>query len=125
LPSKGRRPIPLGDMLQRTNQVRGRFARLIGASPTGSSFLFATSERRERHRAPVGLTRGDNVVVDGLHYNTTFVLYRHLEQTTGVEAAHREGAERCGRRGGLRAAGRQAHATRLRRVGLASKRLSA
>jgi selenocysteine lyase/cysteine desulfurase len=25
------------------------------------------------------------VVIDELHYNTTFVLYRHLEQTTGVE----------------------------------------
>ena len=83
--SKGRRPIPLGDMLQRTNQVRGQFARLIGASPDEVGFLFATSEGENVIARAVGLTRGDNVVVDELHYNTTFVLYRHLEQTTGVE----------------------------------------
>jgi cysteine desulfurase/selenocysteine lyase len=83
--SKGRRPIPLGDMLQRTNQVRGQFARLIGASHDEVGFLFATSEGENVIARAVGLTRGDNVVVDELHYNTTFVLYRHLEQTTGVE----------------------------------------
>ncbi len=41
----------------------------------------------------LGLTRGDNVVVDELHYNTSFVLYQTLEQTTGVEL-------RIGRPGG-------------------------
>lgn len=83
--SKGRRPIPLGDMLQRTHQVRGQYARLIGASPDEIGFLFATSEGENVIARALGLTRGDNVVIDELHYNTTFVLYRHLEQTTGVE----------------------------------------
>jgi len=83
--SKGRRPIPLGDMLRKTDDVRGRFARLIGASPDEIGFLFATSEGENVIARARGLTRGDNVVVDELHYNTTFVLYRHLEETTGVE----------------------------------------
>ena len=37
---------------------------------------------------------GDNVVVDELHYETEFVLYRHLQDTKGVEfriAKHRDG----------------------------------
>src|SRR6185369_14001270 len=31
------------------------------------------------------LGRGDNVVIDELHYETEFVLYAHLAKTTGVE----------------------------------------
>jgi cysteine desulfurase/selenocysteine lyase len=83
--SKGRLPISLGDMLQRTDRVRAQFAKLIGASPDEIGFLFSTSEGENIVARALGLTRGDNVVIDELHYNTTFVLYRHLEQTTGVE----------------------------------------
>ena len=83
--SKGRAPIPLGDMLARTDQVRAAFARLIGAETAEVGFLFATSEGENIVARALGLTRGDNIVVDELHYNTTFVLYRHLEQTLGVE----------------------------------------
>lgn len=83
--SKGRAPISLGDMLTRTDQVRAAFARLIGAQTAEIGFLFATSEGENIVSRALGLTRGDNVVVDELHYNTTFVLYRHLEKTHGVE----------------------------------------
>jgi selenocysteine lyase/cysteine desulfurase len=83
--SKGRQPIALGDMLGRTDQVRAAFARLVGAAPAEIGFLFATSEGENIVANALGLTRGDNVVVDELHYNTTFVLYRHLEQTRGIE----------------------------------------
>ena len=31
------------------------------------------------------LRAGDNVVIDELHYETEFVLYRHLQETRGVE----------------------------------------
>ena len=37
---------------------------------------------------------GDNIVIDDLHYETEFVLYRHLQDTRGIElrvARHREG----------------------------------
>ena len=83
--SKGRRPISLGDMLERTDQVRAAFARLIAAQPAEIGFLFSTSEGENIVARALGLTRGDNVVVDELHYNTSFVLYRHLEQATGVQ----------------------------------------
>jgi selenocysteine lyase/cysteine desulfurase len=83
--SKGRAPISLGDMLARTDQVRAAFARLIGAEPAEIGFLFATSEGENIVARALNLSRGDNIVVDQLHYNTTFVLYRHLEQTRGVE----------------------------------------
>jgi cysteine desulfurase / selenocysteine lyase len=83
--SKGRQPIALGDMLARTNQVRAAFARLVNAAPAEIGFLFATSEGENIVAGALGLTRGDNVVVDELHYNTSFVLYRHLEQTRGIE----------------------------------------
>jgi cysteine desulfurase / selenocysteine lyase len=83
--SKGRQPIPLGDMLARTDQVRAAFARLVGAAPAEIGFLFSTSEGENIVAGALGLSRGDNVVVDELHYNTSFVLYRHLEQTRGIE----------------------------------------
>jgi selenocysteine lyase/cysteine desulfurase len=82
-------------MLQRTDQVRASFARLIGAAPEEVGFLFATSEGENIVARALAFKPGDNVVVDELHYNTTFVLYRHLEKTTGVElriASARAGA---------------------------------
>ena len=38
------RPIPLDEMLRKTDEVRGQFARLVGAEPDEIGFLFATSE---------------------------------------------------------------------------------
>jgi selenocysteine lyase/cysteine desulfurase len=92
--SKGRQPITLGEMLERTDQVRAAFARLVGATPAEIAFLFATSEGENIVAGALELTRGDNVVVDELHYNTTFVLYRHLEAARGITLRivnHRDG----------------------------------
>ena len=92
--SKSLRPIPLGDMLKKTDEVRGQFARLVSASPDEIGFLFATSEGENVVANALDLGRGDNVVIDELHYETEFVLYRHLESTKGVElriAKHRDG----------------------------------
>ena len=83
--SKAHQPISLSDMLARTDQVREAFAKLIGAQPAEIGFLFSTSEGENIVAQALGLTRGDNVVVDELHYNTSFVLYRHLEATRDVE----------------------------------------
>ena len=96
--SKSRRPISLGDMLQRTDQVRAQFARFIGAGPEEIEFLFSTSEGENILARALDVKRGENVVVDELHYNTSFVLYRHLEKTTGVElriVKARDGAVRA------------------------------
>lgn len=95
LESKSLRPISLGDMLQKTDEVRGQFARLVNAGSDEIGFLFATSEGENVVANALDLGRGDNVVIDELHYETEFVLYRHLESTKGVElriAKHRNGA---------------------------------
>jgi len=83
--SKGYAPIALGDMLRKTNAVRAQYAKLINASPDEIGFLFATSEGENVVARSMHLGRGDNVVIDELHYETEFVLYGHLAKTTGVE----------------------------------------
>jgi selenocysteine lyase/cysteine desulfurase len=91
---KASKPIPLDEMLRKTDDVRAQFARLVGASPEEIGFLFATSEGENIVASALDLKPGDNVVVDELHYNTTFVLYRHLEQTQRIElriVSHRDG----------------------------------
>lgn len=91
---KATRPIPLDEMLAKTNAVRTQFAGLVGAEPREIGFLFATSEGENILAAALDLKPGDNVVVDELHYETTFVLYRHLEQTRRIElriVKHRDG----------------------------------
>lgn len=95
LEAKASRPISLGDMLARTDEVRGRFARFIGATEGEIGFLFATSEGENLVARALDLQPGDNIVVDELHYLTTFVLYKHLEETHGIElriVKHRNGS---------------------------------
>ena len=82
--SKGYAPIALGDMLRKTNAVRAQYAKLINASPDEIGFLFATSEGENVAAHSMHLGRGDNVVIDELHYETEFVLYTHLAKTTGA-----------------------------------------
>jgi selenocysteine lyase/cysteine desulfurase len=56
--------------------------------------LFSTAEGENVVATGLGLKAGDNVVIDELHYDTEFVLYRTLEKTQGVElriAKHRNG----------------------------------
>lgn len=93
--AKAHAPIPLGDMLKKTDEVRGQFARLIGATTDEIGFLFATSEGENIVAASLDLKAGDNVVIDELHYTTTFVLYRHLQQTRAIDlriVKHRNGS---------------------------------
>ena len=91
---KASKPIPLDEMLKKTDEVRGQFARLIGAEPDEIGFLFAISEGENLVASALDLKAGDNVVVDELHYETTFVLYRHLEETRKITlriVKHRDG----------------------------------
>jgi selenocysteine lyase/cysteine desulfurase len=95
LEAKSRRPISLSDMLAKTGEVRRQFARLIKASPEEVGFLSATSEGENIVARALELRAGDNVVVDELHYETTYVLYRQLEKSAKIElriAPHRDGA---------------------------------
>ena len=85
LEAKARNPIVLGEMLEETNAMRRKFARLIGASEAEVGVLYATSDGENVVTRALDLGPGDNVVIDDLHYETTFVLYRHLEATRGIE----------------------------------------
>src|SRR5262249_4025241 len=79
------RPIPLDEMLRKTDEVRGQFAKLVNAAPDEIGFLYATSEGENILASAIDLKSGDNVVVDELHYNTSFVLYRELEKARHIE----------------------------------------
>jgi selenocysteine lyase/cysteine desulfurase len=83
--AKMERPISLGDMQRAADRVRAQYAALIGATADEIAFLYSTSEGENIVARGLGLTRGDNVVIDELHYNTTFVLYRELERALGIE----------------------------------------
>jgi selenocysteine lyase/cysteine desulfurase len=83
--AKAEDPISLGAMLEKTNEARKKFAELFGASPNEIGFLFSTSEGENLVTSALDLRPGDNVVVDDLHYTTTYVLYKSLERKKGIE----------------------------------------
>lgn len=83
--AKARNPISLGDMLGETTSVRQSFARLIGAHETEIGILDATSAGENLVARSLDLRAGDNVVVDDLHYETTYALYRGLAENHGVD----------------------------------------
>lgn len=93
--AKCERPISLGEMQKTADGVRAAYARLVGAAADEIAFLYSTSEGENIVARGLGLTAGDNVVVDALHYNTSFLLYRELERTAGIQlriVAARDGA---------------------------------
>ena len=95
LEEKANNSFQLGPLLKKCDEVRGQFARLINAaSPTEIGLLYSTAEGENVVAAGLELKSGDNVVIDELHYDTEFALYRTLEKTKGVQlriAKHRNG----------------------------------
>ncbi len=83
--AKARNPVSLGGMLQETNLMRQRFATLIGASEMEIGVLFATSDGENIVSRALDLKQGDNVVIDDLHYDTTYLLYQQLAEQRGLE----------------------------------------
>ncbi len=65
--------------------ARTRFSRLFGAEEDELAFLYATSGAENIIVSAMDWRAGDNVVVDELHFVTTFVLYRELERKAGIE----------------------------------------
>ncbi len=65
--------------------ARSRFAGLFGTDEDEVAFLYATSGAENIIVSAMDWRAGDNVVVDELHFTTTFVLYRELERRAGVE----------------------------------------
>jgi selenocysteine lyase/cysteine desulfurase len=95
LEEKANNSFQLGPLLRKCDEVRAQFGRLINAaSPDEIGLLFSTAEGENVVAAGLGLTSGDNVVIDELHYDTEFVLYRTLEKMRGIQlriAKHRNG----------------------------------
>ncbi|HIA74222.1 MAG TPA: aminotransferase class V-fold PLP-dependent enzyme [Gemmatimonadetes bacterium] len=83
--AKARDPVSLGGMLQETNLMRQRFATLIGASEMEIGVLFATSDGENIVSRALDLKQGDNVVIDDLHYDTTYLLCQQLAEQRGLE----------------------------------------
>jgi cysteine desulfurase/selenocysteine lyase len=121
--AKATRPMEVGELLHGCEKVRGQFARLINASPDEVGLLFSTAEGENVVANGLDLKPGDNVVIDDLHYDTEFVLYRRLEKTRGIQLRIAKQPRRRGRGQGLRAADRRPHPAGLGRLGLAPQRL--
>lgn len=93
---KAKNSFQLGPLLGKCDELRAQFARLINAaSPDEIGLLYSTAEGENVVAAGLELKAGENVVIDELHYDTEFALYRTLEKTKGIElriAKHRNGA---------------------------------
>ena len=79
------KPPNVPQMMQVSVQTRERFAKLIGASLEEIGLLYATSDGENIVTQALNLQPGDNVVIDDLHYSSTYVLYQHLKKTRGIE----------------------------------------
>ena len=66
-------------------EARERFAALFGAKPEEIGILYSTTDGENIVASALDLGPGDNVVIDELHFVTSFVLYRELEQEKGIE----------------------------------------
>ncbi len=66
-------------------QARGGFASVFGADEDEVAMLYSTSDAENVIAQALDWQPGDNVVVDELHFTTTFVLYQELERRKGVE----------------------------------------
>ena len=85
LEAKTRNPVRLGPMVDEADAVRRKFARLIGATEPEIGVLYATSEGENIVTQALDLGPEDNVVIDDLHFDTTYVLYQRLAEARGVE----------------------------------------
>lgn len=85
LERKGREPLGVGDLLRQVGETKGKFAKLVNAAPDEVAMLYATTEGENIVARSIPWTSGDNVVVDDLHYEAAFVLYRRLEKELGIE----------------------------------------
>ena len=78
-------PLDLGSMLEKRDEARALFAALFGAKAEEVAFLYATSDGENIVASALDWKPGDNVVVDDLHFETSYVLYKTLEKTKGIE----------------------------------------
>ena len=89
-------PAPMGliRLRQRKDRVRTAFAKLIGAQPGEIGLVESTSAGENIVARALDLKPGDEIVVDALHFESSYLLYRQLEQSHGIVlrvVAHKEG----------------------------------
>ncbi len=95
LEAKALQRLTVRDLLRTNDEVRAKFAALIHASPDEIALLYTTAEGENVVANNIEWRPGDNVVIDELHYDSEFVIYRELEARRGVElriVKHRDGA---------------------------------
>lgn len=85
LQAKARNPVSLGGMMKEATSARERFAQLVGAKVEECGLLYATSDGENVVTHALDLQPGDNVVIDDLHYDTTYLLYQELVKSNGIE----------------------------------------
>jgi len=88
-------PLSVDEMMEEANSVRRKFARLIHASEPEIGMLFSTSDGENIITNALNISPGDNVVINDLHYDTSYILYQHLAATQGLEVRiveNRDGA---------------------------------
>ncbi len=74
-----------GSRRESKERARAKFASLFGADTDEIAFLYSTSDGENVVVNSMDWKAGDNVVLDELHFTTSFVLYRELEKRAGVE----------------------------------------
>ena len=121
---RAREPLSVGDLLRQVGATRGKFARFINASPDEVALLYTTSEGENIVANSIPWVAGDNVVIDDLHYEAAFVIYRQLEARHGVELRIATEPRRRGRGPGHGAAHRRAHPPGVGGLGVIGERLS-
>ena len=67
------------------SDARTRFGSLFGADEEEIGLLYTTSDGENVIVNAIDWKEGDNVVLDELHFTTSFVIYRELERQKGVE----------------------------------------
>jgi selenocysteine lyase/cysteine desulfurase len=85
LDARAHRPLEVGEMLRKTDEVRHAFARMINAADDEVGLLFSTSEGENVVTDALDLKRGENVVIDDLAYPSTSIIHKRLEETRGIE----------------------------------------
>jgi len=82
---KAYKPANVPQMIAESELVRQRFAELIGAEKEEIGLLYATSDAENIVTRSLNFKSGDNVVIDDLHYRSSYVLYQKLKEKYGVD----------------------------------------
>lgn len=75
----------IGPFLAEGREVRGKFARLVGAEQEEIGLIHATTEAENIIANNMDFKPGDNVVTDDLQYNASFILYDYFAKKMGLE----------------------------------------